>query len=267
MDSQNSSSNCRSRLTSDVRVSGGRRALFNPSLAADLCFRPGSGPLVSVITVVRNGESTIGRCIESVLAQTYTNTEHIIVDGGSSDQTVPILRSYGDKISLWISEPDKGIYNALNKGIELARGSHYIPLGCDDVILTAGVENLISRADENLVIFGKVRFVDAEKQLMKMIYNHSAGVLINTRLHAELGLYDETYRIAADTKFLQLAERASYVQKIDEVVGEFAIGGASSNYGQSIREHARAMFEAGSWSAARTYCWLAPRLLWSLIRP
>lgn len=258
---QKISSPGRSHPTSQPRVSGGRRKL------PDLSPAPGSDPLVSVITVVRNGESTIARCIESVLAQTYKNTEHIIVDGGSSDQTVAILQSYGDKISLWISESDKGIYNALNKGIELARGSHYIPLGCDDILLATGVEDLILRADANLVIYGKVRFVDADKQLRKMIYNHSAGVLIDIRAHAKLGLYDETYRIAADTKFLQLAERASYVQKIDETVGEFAIGGASSNYRQNTREHARAMLEAGSWSAARAFCWLAPRLLWSLIRP
>lgn len=261
MSAHHTSPSGRSHPTSQSRVSGGRRTLTEISPVS------GPDPLVSVITVVRNGESTIVRCIESVLAQTYINIEHIIIDGGSSDQTVPILRSYGDKISLWISEPDNGIYNALNKGIELARGSHYIPLGCDDILLTAAVANLILRADENLVIYGKVRFVDAEKQLRKIIYNHSAGVLINTSVHAELGLYDETYRIAADTKFLQMAERASYVQKIDELVGEFAIGGASSNYGQNIREHARAMFEAGSWSASRAYCWLAPRLLWALIRP
>lgn len=224
------------------------------------------GPLVSVITVVRNGESTIARCIESVLAQTYANVEHIIIDGGSTDETVSILRSYGNKITLWISEPDNGIYNALNKGIELAWGSHYIPLGCDDILLTTGVENLVLQEKTNLVICGKVRFVDADKTLKSMIYNHSAGVLIDIRAHAELGLYDETYRIAADTKFLQLAARASYVHKIEEAVGEFAVGGASSNYAQNVREHSRAMQEAGSWSTVKAFLWRAPRMLWSIFR-
>ena len=201
------------------------------------------------------------------MAQTYPNIEHIIIDGDSTDQTVSILRSYNENIALWISEPDKGIYDALNKGIKLAQGLYYIPLGCDDILLPNGVTCLVLQIRDNLVICGKVRFIDAERNLRKLIYNHSAGVLININAHTKLGFYDETYRIAADTKFLQLAERASYVQKIDDTVGEFAIGGASSNYGQNIREHARAMFEAGTWSAARAYCWLAPRLLWSLIRP
>ena len=244
----------------EFQVSGGSR--FTPS--QPLSF--GSDSLMSVITVVRNGESTIARCIDSVLEQSHANVEHIIVDGGSSDQTVPILRSYGDKIALWISEPDKGIYNALNKGIKLARGSHYIPLGCDDILLPNGVASLALHSKTNLVVYGKVRFVDADKNIKGIIYNHSAGVLIDIRAHAKLGFYDETFRIAADTKFLQLATRAAYVHKIEETVGEFVAGGASSNYKQNIREHARAMHEAGSWSAMRAFLWLTSRLLWSNYR-
>jgi len=200
------------------------------------------------------------------MAQTYSNVEHIIVDGNSTDHTVSILRSYGDNIALWISEPDKGIYNALNKGIKLARGKHYIPLGCDDILLPNGVACLARQVKGNLIIYGKVRFIDADKKLKGLIYNHSAGVLIDIHVHAKLGFYDETYRIAADTKFLQLATRESHIHKIEETVGEFVAGGASSNYGQTVREHARAMREAGSWSVVKTVLWLVPRLLWSTCR-
>jgi len=243
-----------------VRLSGGSRSTLGSSPSS------GAGPLVSVITVVRNGEVTIARCIESVLAQTYGNVEHIIVDGASTDQTVSILRSYGENVALWISEPDKGIYNAINKGISLARGAFYIPLGCDDILTPTGVESLVRRAKDNLVVCGKVRFVDAEKNVKKLIYNHSAGVLINTLAHIQLGLYDETYRIAADTKFLELAVQASFVKKINEVVGEFSVGGASSNYPQTVREHSRAMQESGSWGPIRAFLWRAPRLAWSAFR-
>jgi len=200
------------------------------------------------------------------MAQTYSNVEHIIVDGNSTDQTVSILRSYGDNIALWISESDKGIYNALNKGIKLARGKHYIPLGCDDILLPNGVACLTQQINDNLIICGKVRFVDSDKKLMGLIYNHSAGVLINIHAHEKLGFYDETYRIAADTKFLQLATRVSHIHKIEETVGEFVVGGASSDYGQTVREHARAMHEAGSWGAVKAFLWLVPRLLWSACR-
>lgn len=244
-------------VTGECRMSGGSRIMSAPPLFLV------SDPLVSVITVVRNGESNISRCIESVLAQTYANVEHIIVDGGSTDHTVNILRSYGEKIALWISEPDMGIYNALNKGIKLARGSHYVPLGCDDILIPTGVECLANQAKANLVICGKIRIINPDKTLKGVYYGHSAASLIDIRAHAELGFYDETYRITADTKFLELAKRASYVHKIDEIVGEFAGGGASSNYRKTIREHARAMHEAGSWGAVKTWLWLAPRLIWS----
>lgn len=251
---------CKEHDIGSCRLTGGSKTVLGRTILST------SDSLVSVITVVRNGESTIARCIESVLAQTYANVEHIIVDGGSSDQTVSILRSYGDKIALWVSEPDNGIYNALNKGISLAQGSHYIPLGCDDVLLPNGVESLAIFANRSLVVYGKVKFVDSDKSVKGFIHNHSAGVLISMGAHAKLGLYDETYRIAADTKFLQLAEKTSCVSKIEDVVGEFVSGGASSNYGLTIREHARAMYEAGSWGVVRAFLWLTPRLLLAIYR-
>lgn len=243
-----------------VRLSGGSRAMANSSSSVHAV------PLVSVITVVLNGESTIARCIESVLVQTYPNVEHIIVDGGSTDQTISILRSYGGRIALWISEPDEGIYNAINKAINMARGEYYIHLGCDDIILPNGIEILARHSRVNPVICGKVRCVNSDKTFKGLIYNHSAGILINIQSHVKLGMYDESYRIAADTKFLQLAERASYVLRIEETVGEFTFGGASSNYRKNVMEHARAMYEAGSWSRLKAFLWCTPRLLWSIYR-
>lgn len=80
-------------------------------------------PIVTVITVVYNGEASISDTITSVTNQDYKNLEYIIIDGGSTDKTLAVIKSFGDKIDLWVSERDRGIYDAMNKGIELATGN------------------------------------------------------------------------------------------------------------------------------------------------
>ena len=97
-------------------------------------------PKISVITVSLNAEKTIERTICSVLRQNYDNLEYIIIDGDSSDGTVDIIRKYNDKLSYWISEPDEGLYYAMNKGLRVATGDYVIFLNSDDFF--ALLENL-----------------------------------------------------------------------------------------------------------------------------
>ncbi len=88
--------------------------------------------LISIITVVKNAESTIEKCIKSVLNQNYKNIQYIIIDGNSSDKTMSTINKYKDKISVVLSENDKGIWDAMNKGIKLAKGEIIGFLNSDD---------------------------------------------------------------------------------------------------------------------------------------
>ena len=94
---------------------------------------------ISIITVCFNSESTIKETIESVLSQDYSNIEYIIVDGGSIDKTVDIIKSYGNKISKWVSEKDEGLYDAMNKGLKMAQGDVVGLINSDDVYIDNGV--------------------------------------------------------------------------------------------------------------------------------
>lgn len=91
-------------------------------------------PKISIITVVRNGEKDLENAIKSVVNQTYGNIEYIILDGLSTDGTLDIIRKYEHQIALWKSEADRGIFDAMNKGLDLATGDWVYFLGCDDVL-------------------------------------------------------------------------------------------------------------------------------------
>jgi glycosyltransferase involved in cell wall biosynthesis len=253
------SKNAQAAMTSETAHQGGRRLLqAGDAATAGL-------PCVSVLTVVRNGQTTIDACIQSVAAQTYAHVEHVIVDGGSSDGTLAILRRRSGLIGYWISEPDGGIYAALNKAVRLSRADRYVVLGCDDVLLPTAVEALMRHAERGLVVRGWVFFQHPSRGA-KRIRAHSAGSLIHKSAHEHFGFYDETYRIAADTKFLMRAQQAGATVFADDITGVFAAGGASGNYTHSIREHARAMQEAGVWSRLYALIWSAPRLILAGLR-
>ena len=87
---------------------------------------------LSIITINRNNAAGLRRTIESVVSQTYTEFEYIIIDGASTDESVDVIKEYADKITFWVSEPDNGIYNAMNKGILKAKGEYLLFLNSGD---------------------------------------------------------------------------------------------------------------------------------------
>ena len=102
-------------------------------------------PLVSVVTVSFNSAKTIRRTIESVLGQTYQRIEYILIDGGSTDGTISVISAYADKVNFFISEPDQGIYDAMNKGVCAATGDWIHILNSDDYYASPEVIELAVR--------------------------------------------------------------------------------------------------------------------------
>lgn len=118
-----------------------------------------SPPLISVITVVYNARFTIETTIRSVLEQDQKLYDYWIIDGGSTDGTLDIIRRYEDRLAGWVSEPDKGIYEAMNKGVRLSRGQWLYFLGADDQIKPNALSDIILHMDSKYaIIFGSVSF-------------------------------------------------------------------------------------------------------------
>lgn len=171
---------------------------------------------ISVVTVCYNAAETIEDTIRSVIGQTYPDIEYIIIDGGSTDGTVNIIKKYADHIAYWISEPDKGIYDAMNKGIRIATGDYINFMNAGDCFADSTVlERFVSQADESCeIIFGdwKIKLdehLEYRKPLStkylntKLMFTHQAA-FISVPYHKE-HLYDISYKLAADYNLIYKA--------------------------------------------------------------
>ena len=164
-----------------------------------------NNPLISIVTVSYNAVKDIEKTILSVLNQTYPNIEYIIIDGGSTDGTLDIIKKYEDKISYWVSEPDKGIYDAMNKGTLKATGVWLNFMNAGDTFYNEHVlekvfkDNDWSDAD---VIYGNVNIEYPKKTKLKkplplkrieqqMVFCHQ-GSFVRTMLQKQY-LFNTTY--------------------------------------------------------------------------
>lgn len=200
-------------------------------------------PKLSIITVVFNGASTLEKTINSVLSQTYDNIEYILVDGGSTDNTIEILKKYDDSNLSWVSEPDKGIYDAMNKGIERASGDWLYFLGADDQFYNNNVLKAVFGETDIMnydFIYGNVKSeafknvydgeFDFEKLLKKNI-SHQA-IFCHKNIFLTIGKYNLKYKTHADWDFnLRCFENNEMrIKYVNEIIAEFGKGGVSSNY-------------------------------------
>lgn len=206
-------------------------------------------PKISVITVCYNSASTISATIESVLKQTYKNYEYLIIDGGSVDNTLDIIRKYEPLFEgrlILISESDTGIYNAMNKGITHSTGEIVGLLNSDDFYASNTLEIVSKKYSEEstelVIINGDMirvnnsgeevyRYHFTNKHIeKKQCFGHPA-MFAASAVYKKIGLYDETYRLAADGEWQYRAhddESVSYVL-CSKVFTYMREGGASDN--------------------------------------
>lgn len=186
---------------------------------------------VSVVTVVYNAVSIIEETIKSVLAQTYDNIEYIVIDGGSTDGTVDVIKKYGDRIQVFVSEPDKGIYEAMNKGIDKATGCwiNFMNAG-DHFYSPSSVADIFEVPESNYSEYATV-YGDAEYRLKSFSYvrqgyecdrdhfmpfSHQAAFARADI--AKKNKFNLKYKIAADTEFFLRLNREGYQLKHVSVI-------------------------------------------------
>ncbi|WP_234445808.1 glycosyltransferase family 2 protein [Carboxylicivirga marina] len=207
-------------------------------------------PLITVITVVYNCEKLIEDTILSVINQSYPNVEYIVIDGGSNDGTVDIIKKYGDYIDYWISEKDSGIYDAMNKGTVLAGGSwlNYMNAG-DNFFENTTIEKLKLAKHEQDIVCGNIYVVDhlanssavykpidwSIKSFYTSMPVFHQGLFANVKAFKTVGLYDESFRYSGDYEWLTrlyLSGGTSFYYDIN--VANFLADGASFDYYNKI---------------------------------
>ena len=196
---------------------------------------------ISIITVVKNSSSTIEKTINSVLAQEYNNLEYIVIDGGSNDGTIDIIKKYRDKIDKLIIENDNGIWDAMNKGLKIAKGDIVGFLNSDDTY-NQNTLKIVNNYFNNFKIdflFGSVKKYKIMhgfspwkiKYSFGFYTSHSVGFFINLDKHKKVGFYNSKY-FSADLdifyKIIVKHKMKGIASKKIEIFGEFARGGYSS---------------------------------------
>ncbi len=191
---------------------------------------------ISLITVCYNAESTIDHCIQSVISQSLKNIEYIIIDGGSTDNTVQIINQYKDHIDIFVSEPDAGIYDAMNKGIKLAGGDVIGILNADDSFTDEDVLRIVAEAfkqHEVQVTYGDLDYVNTEGDILRKWRSgiYSKGMFnrgwmpphptfyCKRELFYKYGFYSLGYGTAADYELMlrfmhQNGVNAFYIKKV-----------------------------------------------------
>lgn len=182
-------------------------------------------PLITVVTVCYNAVNELEKTMLSVLNQTYDNIEYIVIDGGSKDGTVDIIKKYADRLAYWVSEPDKGIYDAMNKGIHAAKGEYLIFMnGGDSFKSDKALFFSIPYLEKNFDVVSGIAFISNQIWIPAKNSDLSLTFFIKKslchqstfvkRVLFDNCLYDDKLKIASDTLFFfqsLILKNASYL--------------------------------------------------------
>ncbi len=223
-------------------------------------------PLISIVTVVYNDKEYLEETIQSIINQTYDNIEYIIIDGGSTDGTVDIIKKYENRINYWVSEKDEGIYDAMNKGIDKVNGDFIIFMNSGDQLYESDtIEKVVDSIGNNQkAYFGRAKIYFEElswyypksdfnedniQEWMKEEQpNHQA--IFYPKQFCKKQRYDLKYKIIGDVEHKYRTAKMIGFEFIDVVVCNFKLDGVSSRF-DSYKDVKIMMHEA--WGIAKTY--------------
>lgn len=195
-------------------------------------------PLLSIITIVYNGQKHIEKTIRSVIEQNYESLEYIIIDGGSTDGTLDIIRKYEKNITHWKSEPDKGINDAFNKGLKQAKGELIGFLNSDDWLEPNALQTIAQNYQTGKIVYGNVRFWKNEKEISVSKSDHTRlregmtmahpAVYVPKSLYEQYGTFRTDLKIASDYDILVrfFVNKVDFV-KVNNIIVNMNLGGIS----------------------------------------
>lgn len=207
-----------------------------------------NNPKLSIIIATFNAAKTLNVALDSVLNQTFQDWECVIVDGASKDNTIDVVKSYVERDSRirYISEPDKGIYDAFNKGWKMAKGEWIYYLGADDELLKDGISQMFGKEIRSDIIYGDIvldtglrtKFLHslAPNELWGDMISHQA-ILMKRKILEDFGGFNESYKICADFDLMQrLLIAQCEMQHFNSFVAIFNCSGISGSQINNLKE-------------------------------
>lgn len=216
-------------------------------------------PKVSVVTINFNDAKGLEKTISSVVSQTYQDFEYIVIDGGSTDDSVNVIEGNQQKINYWVSEKDKGIYNAMNKGIIKASGEYILFLNSGDYLVNNVVlENISEELDGVEFISGNLEFYLPDNSLFTRVHPDKLtftylvsktishpSTFIKRELFEKFGLYNEELKIVSDWEFFFkcLGLNGATFKSVNTTITHFDMYGISSSNGDKVQAEKKIVYK------------------------